>query len=369
MVTLEEANSVTSARTEIQRRATEERLSGPVEDNPLDLSTVGKAIDAWNATLDARPVTLAVYKADCAAYKRLLGEEKLISAVTFQDVEKLFTTAWKGRAGRTKIKHRAMLVRFFDWTAKANLTRGNPARDVVVQRKWSKESSKAAQTTGQALTLTEARKLLEECRGKRVLKYERERFGRKEKVEAEVEPPDYLWWFVLISLRTGLRYSNVVGSEEKPGLLWRHVDLESGTVEIEARLMKNDLNYRVPIHAELLAELKELLRSMDRIPDPGERVVPGFRDGQELKYAFAGALERSGLGKRGFRLHDLRHTFLSWLGEFCTHSVMQRLAGHAAQTVTDRYALHQEMETLRRGLDSLPWIKETGAGQPVKVKA
>jgi integrase len=358
-----DAENVTAARSEARKKADTELREGPEDPQVLTAAdSVGAALDLWAATFEVRPATKAAYDLDVELYKRLLGEAKPVSAVSFQDVQGLFTGSWKGLKGRTKIKHRGMLIRFFDWTAKAKLARGNPARDVKVERAWSKQSTKAAQATGQALTLDEARKLLENCKEKRSLKYERKHYGEKEKIEAEVVPPSYLWLFALISLRTGLRLSNVIGSEQKPGLLWRHVDLKEGTLRIEGELMKNDLPLHVPLHQELIDELNALLRTLEAVPQPNDRVIPGLRDGQELKKSFRAALERAGFGPRGFRIHDLRHSFLSWLGESCTHAAMQVLAGHSAKSVTDRYAKHQEMDSLRTALNALPRLLGASPG-------
>jgi hypothetical protein len=41
---------------------------------------------------------------------------------------------------------------------------------------------------------------------------------------------------------------------------------------------------------------------------------------------------------------------------------MQILAGHAPANITDRYAQHQEVETLRAGINSLPRLL-TAPGQ------
>ena len=70
----------------------------------------------------------------------------------------------------------------------------------------------------------------------------------------------------MISLRTGLRWSNVVGSQLKPGLLWKHVDLDAGVISIARELMKNRLPYRAPIHVELLEELRRQLKELRRVP-------------------------------------------------------------------------------------------------------
>ena len=155
------SKTLTAARSEIQAMADEERrfapaTAAPVGDSP---STVRGALDAWLQTLDVRPATMATYRLDAALYGRLLGEERPMRSLAYADVEALFSGPWRDLAGRTKIKHRALLARFFGWALKHKLAAANYAEMVEVQKRWSKESSDAAQETGQALTLEEARKL------------------------------------------------------------------------------------------------------------------------------------------------------------------------------------------------------------------
>jgi integrase len=346
-----------------ERQAAEEaeKNGAPVKPSEMKLKD---AVAEWLKTLDVRPRTHDGYKASAEMYGRLLGEEKLVSSITFADVEKLFSDGWKGSAGRTKIAHVQLLRRLFGWCADHGYTKANPAAKVKIQKSWTREASRAAHETGQALTIREARKLLEACRDKVSINFTPEALRNGSEKETDITPPSYLGDFVFIALRTGLRMSNILESEHKPGLIWRNVDIKKGILFIEGGLMKNHLDFHVPIHAELLDWLGRRLKRLGRVPRPEEPIVA---HAGELKRSFSTALKRAGFAGRDFRVHDLRHSYLSWLGEHCPHAVMQVLAGHSAHSITDRYTQHQDIEKLREWLDKLEWLE--GAPVPAKGKA
>ena len=186
----------------------------------------------------------------------------------------------------------------------------------------------------------------------------------------EISPT--LWWFVLISLRTGLRKSNVLGSKHKPGLLWENIDLEAGVLTIHnEEFVKNGFPLRLPIHEELLLKLREVGAGR-----PGELIVPkaeGRPPSKELKYPVVGDLKKQfrEAKKRAkpklqlppavfekFRPHDLKHTYGRWLGARVPDSVKKTLLGHAEANVdvTERYTLIDDMRVLREGINKLPWL-------------
>jgi integrase len=353
MIFLDDASTRGEAKK--ARAAHAETARGP----GIKEGTLREALARWLATLDVRASTASDYQASAKLYERLLGPEREVSGITFPDIEGLFTGRWKEAAGRTKLGHRALLIRFFDWAVDSGYIQANPARKVRIQKAWTKAARKAARETGQGLTLDEARRLLAACREKVVHKIA-DSTGRRKRGEQSWPAPAHLWWFVFVSLRTGLRVGNVVGTEIKPPLRWGMVDLEAGMLSIEGRWMKNDMDFIVPLHAELISLLRERISSLGRVPAADEAIIPGAA--LNLRRGFNSALKRAGLGGRGFRIHDLRHAFVSWLGKNCVHSTMQILAGHAPANITDRYAQHQEVETLRAGINSLPRLL-TAPGQ------
>jgi integrase len=390
MITLDSGKE-TTAKREVIEKAAEERAAAEARAQNLEIeprnATIAAALDEWSKTLDVRPTTREEYDYSIALYKRALGPGRLIGEVQLIDLEALFFTfkstdgkwkegsldpsgeGWANRSGRTKIKHREMLSRFWKWAIDHGYARANLPDKVNVPKLWRKEVRLATQTKGQALSLDEARTLLDACRGKRIVTYAREHYGRDETVEAEIESPDYLWWFTFISLRAGLRKANVLGDGSRPPLCWGDVDLdEEKVIRLPPESMKNGLPFVAPLHEELVSELRKLRASLEHIPAKTDPIIPGTA-GSEIRKAFMSALKRAGLGDRGFRIHDLRHTYISMLGAYCTHAVMQRLAGHAAASVTDRYAKHQDLDVLRKGVNSLPCLLGVDNITPVVYKS
>jgi integrase len=379
MITLDSLN-LTAAKREVieradeERKALEEKRTNPAIVEPKD-TTVGQALDEWMNTLDVRPATKNDYEASVALYKRALGSGRIVGEIQLAEIEALFFTlnstdhrkgwteadpapsgeGWADRSGKTKVKHRMQLARFWKWAINHGYARTNVPEKIEIAKKWREQIRIANQTAGQALTHEEARELLAKCKETFVVKYERDHYGHDEKVEADLEPPPYLWLFVFISLKSGLRLSNVVPAGSKPGLTWGNLDLEEKMLRVPAELMKNGLPLNVPIAEELAEELLRHRKSLKRIPKADEPVIPEVG---ELKKSFAGALKRAGLGDRGFRLHDLRHTWASWAARYCTAAAKDRLGGWAASRIADRYSQHQEVEFLREELNKIPRLLE-----------
>ena len=353
-----EASSLREAKEEVIALATKEKaVAEEAKKTPkekrLTEVTLEQALDQWGSTLEVREVTLHRYFGDLKLFKVSLGSQKYVHEVSLTDLENLFFRSWKNTKGaRTRIKHLKLLIRFFDWCVDHIYCVDNLARKLKVPVQWRKEAKKAARSKGKALTFKEAQRLLEACEQPFTL----EIWNGYSTRQQEFKPPSYLHLFVLIGLRTGLRRSNILG------LKWGDIDLEKKTLNIEASRMKNDLDFEVPLHDELVEALRKQLFSLGRVPSRQEPVL----DIIEPHEGFKAALKRCGLDS-SIRIHDLRHTFATWLGEHCTHSVMQRLMGHAPASMTDHYAKHQDMEVLRKGLNRLPWLTER-RGQDTAVE-
>jgi len=153
---------------------------------------------------------------------------------------------------------------------------------------------------------------------------------------------------------TGLRFG------EMAGLHWDRVDLEAGTLTVVETWDKVDRRIKaypkgkgsrtVPLTPEVI----EVLMSLD--PGRGRcgqahakgsscrsRLVLSSPTGLPLDYStmreqhFMPALASAGIGHT--RLHDLRHSYASWLAQqgIPLH-VIQGLLGHGSVTVTERYS-------------------------------
>ena len=362
-----EAKTLSEAKLETQELADRDRTSA-ADPETVDASgekkalSVGEALAGWFETLDARPQTLSSYAADVALYRKVLGAERLVGELAFADVERPFATgAWSTRRGRTKLYHRRRLVLFFQWCMKHGQCRRDLASLVAVPRSWTR-SARAGCDRAQALTLKEMKKLLRAAREPDVVEYDGKSHGSE---------MTGLWLFVFLSLRTGLRISNLLGREPKPALAWKNVDLEKGILSIKAAHMKSDRSYRAPLHREAVAVLRRVRTSLGRIPAPDGPIVQDCP--RDVRWALGAALGRAGLRDpesgaflgelrdeeepRPLRIHDLRHSCISlWAGEMPggSYAVLSDHRPADTPNVTGRYDRHQDTESLRRWLDRVP---------------
>lgn len=141
---------------------------------------------------------------------------------------------------------------------------------------------------------------------------------------------------------------------EVRGLRWGDVDLERELIVVRrARCHgqeappKSGHQRLVPIHPALRALLDTAPRGTDGAPVTGRE--PGVPWGESaLTHAFSRACVAAGV--RGFRLHDLRHWFVTTLFRVGNPApVVQRLAGHEHLVTTQRYA-HAHLDELRMGI-------------------
>ena len=156
-----------------------------------------------------------------------------------------------------------------------------------------------------------------------------------------------------IAAYTGLRAGEV------RGLKWADVDLERGIIVVRRSRSygieaapKSGHERVVPIHPRLLALFSNSAKR------PKQAYVTGPSDGEPwgqnaVRQAFRGACKRIGL--EGFRLHDLRHAFVTELFRSgASAPVVQKLAGHQHLTTTQRYA-HTVLPDLTAAVLKLSW--------------
>lgn len=151
-----------------------------------------------------------------------------------------------------------------------------------------------------------------------------------------------LWAFIQLALNTGSR------AGELTKLKWENVFKDDKYFVIRNSLSKNGKTVYKPLNAQALNALDCLTNASQWVfynPDTGKNIV-SFRRG------FEGAVRRSGLGH--VRIHDLRHTFASFLvreGVPIYH--VSQLLGHSDVRITQRYA-HLSPNSLINVLDKLP---------------
>ena len=141
---------------------------------------------------------------------------------------------------------------------------------------------------------------------------------------------------VLTALHTGMRKSEVLG------LTWDLVDLTHGFIRLKQT--KSGKARALPFN-ETLWSLFSQLRTRDDIPwvfhdEAGHRYCHRDTEGKlknDIRHAFDRACATAGIAD--FTLHDLRHTFASWLVmKGVPLATVSSLMGHTSFTMTLRYA-------------------------------
>ena len=134
---------------------------------------------------------------------------------------------------------------------------------------------------------------------------------------------------VLIAVATGMRSGEIFR------LCWSDVMYSEGLLAVRAKLKGGKMRY-VPMSPELAVEIRRYpaVIGEDRILPP----EPGAKSGrQRVEGSFEDLLTRAKI--RGFRFHDLRHTFASWYmmkgGDLYE---LAKILGHANIKMTERYA-------------------------------
>ncbi|MFA8308317.1 tyrosine-type recombinase/integrase [Burkholderia pseudomallei] len=139
--------------------------------------------------------------------------------------------------------------------------------------------------------------------------------------------------FVRLALSTGCRKNELLALE------WHRVDFERSHFRLECEHTKNGKRRLVPLNSGALSALRDQRDWVARHCTGSEWVFAsssGRRVGN-LQKGFVAACARAGI--ENFRIHDLRHTFASWLVmEGVSLYVVKDLLGHSSITVTERYA-------------------------------
>jgi integrase len=143
--------------------------------------------------------------------------------------------------------------------------------------------------------------------------------------------------FIKLGLYTGMR------SGEIHGLTWDRVDLQRGTIRLEAQHTKTKRSRSIPIHP---IARQALASCRARWPDSDRVFVIG-----SIKKGFAGACHRAGI--TDFTPHDLRHTCASWLVQKGVSLYEVRdILGHSSIKLTERYS-HLAPENLASAIAKL----------------
>ncbi|MBR7962800.1 site-specific integrase [Burkholderia vietnamiensis] len=153
--------------------------------------------------------------------------------------------------------------------------------------------------------------------------------------------------FIRLALSTGCRKNELLRLE------WMRVDFERACFRLDGAHTKSGKRRLVPLNDIALSALRGQREWVERFC-PGSPWVFSTELGRPvfgLQKGFRAACERAGIAD--FRLHDLRHTFASWLvmGGVSLY-VVRDLLGHSSIAVTERYA-HLSPDQGRSAVQSL----------------
>ncbi len=371
----------------LEREAAERAMADPTTIDPATI-TLEIAFREWyerkiEASKKKRGSTKDEIKGRIEVLKKILTPEKIVSTISFDTVEKLFTVWLRDRSGRRKLAYLGLLQKFFRWCGKMGYARLNPADQLLEEEdlveEWRDEVSKTHR--GQALALEEQVKLLEKAREPWTIAYERKKGPKPFKGKLTLEPPKFLFPILLVGMKTGLRRGNLVGPN---AITWGDLhDLDKPGQErlaIDGARMKTgeplgvivnpktplERNLGIPLHPEVGKALREWRASLKRVPRKNDPVFEITRRGNKTKKgtvtqfnkSLEAALARAGLGDRGLRFHDAgRHTFITTFETVNPGytAAKQKLAGHQPESMSDEYT-HLTVEALRAPLARLPWF-------------
>jgi integrase len=152
--------------------------------------------------------------------------------------------------------------------------------------------------------------------------------------------PSYLQGFVTFAYMTGWRISEIIG------LKWSQVDLNQGSVRLEAGTTKNDDARTVFLDEELKAVFAGQAEARKKAGKLVAYVFPG-KDGfsriRDIRGAWEAACNKAKIGRRLF--HDLRGTAVrNMVRAGVPERVAMTISGHKTRSVFDRYNIVSEAD-------------------------
>jgi len=168
--------------------------------------------------------------------------------------------------------------------------------------------------------------------------------------EKEAKSP-HLADFIRLALNTGCRKNELLK------LSWDRVDLKANVLRLEGEHTKSGKRRAVPLNDEARRALLNRARfRAEHCPDSDW--VFAHRKGKRIRFmqnGFQAACTRAKI--KGFRVHDLRHTFASWLVQGGVPLLeVAKLLGHSTIEMTERYA-HLAPENLKAAVGVLDRLR------------
>jgi integrase len=174
------------------------------------------------------------------------------------------------------------------------------------------------------------------------------------------ETPEYLRDYLLLSLYTGARKSNVLSMK------WNHVDLNLKLWIIPGDETKNEEPMVVPLldqAVEVLSRRKKGRISIFVFPSPRKSKTGHYT---EPKKGWKNLLERASLSS-DYRLHDIRRTMGSWQAiTGSSTKIIGASLGHKSEQATAHYA-HLTIDPVRKSMERAAAAMNEARNAPDKV--
>lgn len=143
-------------------------------------------------------------------------------------------------------------------------------------------------------------------------------------------PTEHLRLFMQLALHTGCRKNELLT------LAWTDIDDARALLKLRAENTKGAKPRSIPLNRRAM----EAVEALKRLRVAGVSWVFSKPNGSRIKtiyWHFKKALQAAGI--EDFRVHDLRHTFASWLVSEGVELIKVRdLLGHSSIKMTERYA-------------------------------
>jgi len=149
--------------------------------------------------------------------------------------------------------------------------------------------------------------------------------------------------FISLAVWTGMRHQEIMK------LHWDEIDLKHGLITLSGERTKNSCPRDIPLREVLMDTLSNTPKTQ-RVG----YVFKGEKEGQP-QYSFqkrwVGIRKRAGMSY--LRIHDLRHTFGSWLLQSgVEQKTAMDLLGHKTPVMTNRYS-HNSLKSLKKAIDQM----------------
>lgn len=149
--------------------------------------------------------------------------------------------------------------------------------------------------------------------------------------------------FIILAVYTGMRHQELLK------LSWDEINLKKKTIFLDGRRTKNSSSREIPL---MSAALNTLLSTPEH--SRYGYVFKG-KDGESAMFQMGRRWQaiRTRAGLPDVRIHDLRHTFASWLKQRgVAETTIMDLMGHKTRSMVQRYS-HESPESRRRAVTVL----------------